>query len=310
MKLTNKQNLPETLVRAIQNHKHIGGGDISSSQLLKSPRAFWLEKRHFDELEQDVSNQIWALFGTAVHGIAEMGECEDSLVEEYGKIKVGDYTLTGTVDLLENGILRDYKTGSQWTIIFLDNDKKAEYISQLNAYAEIYREKGFEVKGLEIVLMLRDWQASKAKFDASYPQSQVAVIEIPLFTREQTQAYLKERINYLMSFKDVSDDDLPLCSPAFRWAKPSKWAVMKKGRKSAVKLFDNEESATKHMELLNQKINTHYLEERKADEWKRCEYCSARKFCNQTEYIEVPLRKVKPIKVNMTYERFMEVVNG
>jgi hypothetical protein len=108
-----------------------------------------------------------------------------------------------------------------------------------------------------------------------------------------------------MSFKDVPDDELPLCTKSYRWAKPSKWALMKIGRKSAVKLYDIEDEAKNEAYNLG---SNHYVEERKADEWKRCEYCSAWKFCNQTKYVETPIRENPELKCEMSYEKFMEVV--
>ncbi len=225
MKLTNNSNLPKTLFNAISNHEHKSGADISASQLLTSPRAFWLAKRHNAEIEQDISSMIWALFGTAAHGVAELGQSENGLAEEYfSKVQVGSYSVSGTADLYEDGIIYDWKTVSVWSLVFLDKAKIAEYVSQLNTYAYFYRKAGMQVKGLRIVMLMRDWQKSKAQFDADYPQSQVKVLEIPLYSQEQTESYLKARIEYLMSFKDVPDNELPLCSKSYRWAKPSKWA--------------------------------------------------------------------------------------
>lgn len=307
MKITNNSNLPKTLVRAITNHEHKSNSILTVSQLLKSPRAFWLAVRHVDELEQDAQSMIWALLGTAAHSVAESGEMENTLVEEYfPNIQVGDFSISGTADLYEDGIIYDYKTVSVWTLMFLDDEKIAEFASQLNTYAYAYRKQGMEVKGLRIVLIMRDWQASKAKYDAKYPQSQVKVLEIPLFSQEQTEKYLKERVTYLMSFKDIPDNELPFCSPKYRWAKPSKWALMKEGRKSAVKLFDNQDEAESAMSATGD--TKYYIEERKADEWKRCEYCSARAFCNQTQYVETPLKENKELKCSMSFEKFMEVV--
>lgn len=308
MKVTNNSNLPKTLVRAITNHEHKSNSILTVSQLLKSPRAFWLAVRHIDEIEQDVQNMIWALFGTAAHSVAEKGEDSNTLVEEYfPNIQVGDFTISGTADLYEEGIIYDYKTVSVWTLMFLDDEKIAEFASQLNTYAYAYRKQGMDVKGLKIVLIMRDWQASKAKYDANYPQSQVKVLDIPLFSQEQTEKYLKTRVTYLMSFKDTPDNELPLCSDSYRWAKPSKWALMKDGRKSAVKLFDSQDEAERAMSAKGD--TKYYVEERKADEWKRCEYCSARAFCNQTQYVETPLKENKGLKCSMSYEKFMEIVS-
>ena len=41
------------------------------TQLLKGIRETILERRHYHEIEQDVSDMIWLLFGTAVHSIIE-----------------------------------------------------------------------------------------------------------------------------------------------------------------------------------------------------------------------------------------------
>jgi len=304
MIITNRQNLPKTLVNAITRHEHKSNADVSVSQLLKSPREFWLNKRHEAEIEVDASTQIWSLFGTVTHGIIELGESENALVEEYFPcIKIGKYTISGTLDLYEDGYVHDWKTSSVWTLIFLDDAKKAEYISQLNSYAAFLRLKGFEVKGCKIHLLMRDWQKSKATFDANYPSSQVQTINFPLFTQEQTLAYIEKRLDYLMSFKDVPDDELPKCSSSYRWAKPSKWALMKTGRKSAVKLYNTKDEAESQVT-----DDKYYVEERKADEWKRCEYCSAWKFCNQTKYVETPIRENPELKCEMSYEKFMEVV--
>lgn len=309
MKITNNSNLPKTLVRAITNHEHKSNSLITVSQLLKSPRAFWLAVRHADELEQDVQNMIWALLGTASHTVAEMGEGKNTLTEEYfSNIQVGDFSISGTADLYEDGIVYDYKTVSVWTLMFLDDEKIAEFASQLNTYAYAFRKAGVNVKGLKIILIMRDWQASKAQFDANYPQSQIKMLDIPLFSEEETERYLKERVTYLMSFKDVPDNELPLCSLKYRWAKPSKWALMKDGRKSAIKLFDNQDDAESAMSSMAD--NKCYVEERKADEWKRCEYCSANKFCSQTQYVEKPLRENKELKCSMSFDKFMEIANG
>ena len=271
MKITNKLGLPQPLVDAVSMREP--SDSYSASMLMQSPRMVWLKRRHFGEVEKDVSEQIWALFGTAVHGIIEKYETADSIQEAYLSHELDGVKVTGMADVYENGKISDWKTSSVWSLIFLDDEKLLAYESQLNCYAWLYRKAGFDVTGLEIVMLFRDWQASKAKYDASYPQSQVHKLTIKLWSEEQAEKHILDRVHLFEKFRDTPDDDLPFCSDADRWAKPSKWALMKEGRKSAVKLYDEKPE----MELEPK----HYWEERKAEQFKRCEYCDAVNFCNQ-----------------------------
>ena len=82
MKITNKNNLPEALVKAVEGHNH-KGGDYSASMLENPARIYWLKKRHYDKLTEDVSVRLWALFGTAVHSIIEKNAGDNEIAEGY-----------------------------------------------------------------------------------------------------------------------------------------------------------------------------------------------------------------------------------
>jgi len=70
-----------------------------------------------------------------------------------------------------------------------------------------------------------------------------------------------------------------LCTDDEVWRRDTKWALMKKNRKSAVKLFDSEEEAEKR--LVSEKSKQFYIEHRKGEAI-RCErYCNVQTFCNQ-----------------------------
>ena len=275
--ITNKLGLPDALVAAVESHNH-KGGDYSASGLRKPARMYWLEKRHNGELERDVSEMIWAIFGTAVHAVIEKAERPDQLAEEYLSTTIMGRKVSGIADMYDHGVIQDWKTTSVWSYIYLDDEKIKDYESQLNTYAYLYRQAGFEVTGLQIVQLFRDWQKSKAKYDKQYPQVPAAKININLWTEEEQRRYLEERVWYYESHRDTEDFLLPECTEKERWAKPSSWALMKKGRKTAVKLHATEEEAIDDAETRGA---GYYVEERKGELWKRCEYCNARDFCNQ-----------------------------
>lgn len=277
MKITNKLGLPQALVNAVQRHEH-KGGDYSASGLRKPARMHWLKKRHGGEVERDVSEMIWQLFGTAVHAIIEKGEQEDQLVEEYLSTEILGRKVSGIADMYDGGVIQDWKTTSVWSYIYLDAQKMDDYESQLNTYAYLYDQAGFPVDSLEVVLLFRDWQKRKAQFDASYPQQQAVKVPVNLWTVYEQEAYLTERIRYFEEYRDTHDLELPFCTEAERWAKPARWAVVKKERKKAVKLHETAEDARRHAERLGEGYS---IEERKGELYKRCEYCDAREFCNQ-----------------------------
>ena len=70
--LTNKHNIPEVFVRACMVDRHITKGDISTTQLIDAPQIRYL-KAHND-IEEDVSDRLWMLMGTAMHHVLERSE--------------------------------------------------------------------------------------------------------------------------------------------------------------------------------------------------------------------------------------------
>jgi hypothetical protein len=69
MKLTNVHKIPETFVNVLKRPTYSKGkANLSATQLLNSPKIVALTKKFEDELEQDVSDMVWSIFGTAIHG--------------------------------------------------------------------------------------------------------------------------------------------------------------------------------------------------------------------------------------------------
>jgi len=65
MKLTNKFNLPDPIVNAVQNQGYTpGSSDITVTQLIQPPLIRQLNKKHWDDIEEDASDRVWALFGS------------------------------------------------------------------------------------------------------------------------------------------------------------------------------------------------------------------------------------------------------
>ncbi len=85
--------------------------------------------------------------------------------------------------------------------------------------------------------LLRDW-GPRHERDGLKP---VEVIEVPLWSEAEAWEYVRARI----SFHKAAQGDVPppICTPEERWATPTSFAVMKKGRQSALKVCDSESAA-------------------------------------------------------------------
>ena len=280
MKLTNGLNLPQPFVDAATSDYQYTDKRYSVTSVLKGTRETILQRRHADEIETDVSEMVWAIFGSAVHKILEQSEeTADQLKENWLSVEVQNgYELSGIFDLYDDatGTVTDYKTATVWKFIYKEFD---DWRTQCLAYVWLLRKIGFNARRGEIVGMLKDHSKTKAKTDHTYPQYPVQRIGWNFTDKdlEEFESWLKAKFSEIEQAEKLSDDDLPLCSDVERWQKPDKDAVMKEGRKTAVKLYDSEEEANARVEAEGKGF---YVAHRKGEDRKCLNYCSACEFCS------------------------------
>lgn len=268
MNFTNKYNLPDALCKAVSWSPQEVEYQYRVSELVNPPRIVWLTRRHGSEIEEDVSGRIWALLGSATHYILEKGQGRNDLAEEVLLAEVNGFGIKGRPDLLQGDTLWDYKVTSVWSVVY--NPKgKGEWQAQLNVYRWLYEQQGFHPENLKVCAILRDWQKSKRGND--YPPVNAVVIDIPIWSNPYE--YILHQVALLEGTKDLPDDKLPLCSDEERWQQPDKWALMKKGQKRAVKLYNSLQEAESACGVGN------FIEARPGVS-KRClEYCNVRPWC-------------------------------
>ena len=72
MIITNRFNLPQTFVNITKRPTYSKGrAHLSATEIINAPRIVQLRKKHDQELETDVSDMVWSIFGTAIHGVLE-----------------------------------------------------------------------------------------------------------------------------------------------------------------------------------------------------------------------------------------------
>ena len=277
MKVTNKFNLPAAFVNAVSTTRHNAAGCFSATTLNKGAKEIILTDRHFDEITVDAADSVWAVWGTAVHALLE-SQPDNNFHEEYFKVPVSNSYVTGQVDSydMENGVINDWKTASVWKVQFNDF---TDWRRQGLTYAWLLQQSGLEVKKCRFVALLKDHSKTKAKTDSSYPQSPVFIYEFDVTAAdlEETAARILAKVQEIESAYKLDDDAIEPCSAEERWADGEKWAVMKNGRKTAVKVFDNQLDADA---MAGEMGNAYYVEHRPAISRKCGDYCNCKDFCN------------------------------
>lgn len=282
MKITNRHGLPSTIINVLKRPQYSkGAAHVSVTELISSPRIVQLRHRHWDDIEEDASEMVWSLFGSALHNVLEHGKDEHHVVEERLFKEFDGWTISGAIDLQEvesDGIvISDYKCTSVWSVM---NDKM-DWQRQLNIYAwlvEAVKQK--PVKGLQIVAVLRDWSRRESETRDDYPRAPIAVVSIPLWPMDVREEYIRRRINAHNEalFAAASDSDLPHCTPEDCWEKPTTFAIKKKGNKRATLVVKSEEEALHQVSQLGEA----YVIERRPGERTRCEkFCSVAPWCEQ-----------------------------
>jgi len=225
MKQTNKYNLPKALENVLSSNREPNLENIYVTDLINPPLIYFLKCKHWKEIEEDISDKLWALLGTSVHYILEKGSPEDSLSEqkiEYAfKVDGEIFNLVGHADLYYNNGIEDYKVTSVWS--FMYGDKK-EWEQQLNCYAFLYRCCGFEIEHLTINAILRDWQKSKVK--DGYPEIPFIQKQIPLWSPQEQESFIIDRLRMFAVVKNALTKEgyyeIPMCTKEERWTRYDK----------------------------------------------------------------------------------------
>jgi len=284
MKLTNHHGLPETIMLALHRPTYTKeGANMSVTELLGSPRIVQLKRRHWDELEQDASEMVWSLFGTAIHHILEHGKAENHLIEQRLHAHVDGWHISGAIDLqviTPEGIeISDYKTTSAYKVMAGSMD----WEEQLNVYAYLVElQKKVPVTKIQIVAIIRDWSGREAAYKEGYPKAPIVVLDIPLWPFENREQFIRDRITAHSdaTFAQETDEELPECTPKDMWERPRSFAIMKDGGVRAKSVHTSKEEAEAAWSEI--KDYTKYQIVERPGERTRCSgYCQVSKFCSQ-----------------------------
>lgn len=152
----------------------------------------------------------------------------------------------------------------------------ADWKRQGLIYSWLMKQNGLEVKHCKFIALLKDHSKADARNKPDYPKQPVFVFEFDVTADDlaEIETFIEARVKALEFADTLKDEELTPCTKEERWTTPEKWAHMKEGRKSAIKLYDSEEEAAK-VELKKDE----YIEHRPGENKKCDNYCNCREWC-------------------------------
>ena len=273
MRFTNKFNLPRHICDWLAFDEYDYNPDtISATTLIGPARAWALKRINADKLTMDYSDLLAIRYGTAIHDSLEKvgvyGEGDFREKRFYAE-KMG-FTISGKPDALIDGVIRDNKSTSVWKIVHGEFD---DYVKQLSIYRWLLHRNGIEAASFAFIdLFFTDWKKSDAAKGGGYPPLRYQEQRIELWTIEQTEKYLEERLSEFA----FALGSLPECTPEELWQDSAKYAIYRKaGQARAFRLLDTAEEAQKLADEIGGVV------EYRPAKAKRCGYCTAAPFCEQ-----------------------------
>ena len=279
MIITNKHGVPAPLVTlATREYYSKGDSQYSVTEIMSPPKIRRLRERHNADIQQDVSDMLWSMLGSALHVVMERGKTPGFTSEERLFVEVDEVLVSGAIDLQESTpagiIITDYKFTSAWAVM----QDKVEWEQQLNVYkwlVETVKKK--KVVGLKICALVRDFNRHERK--EGYPAAPICIVDIPMWDSIKTEQYIRNRLEMHREAKMRADfgEEQQDCSNEERWMSETTFAVKREGRKTAIRVFKTMEEATELAEKEKGYVETRLGEPR------RCagNFCGVAQWCNQ-----------------------------
>lgn len=289
MNYTNKHSLPEEVVRAIMKDRYTdpdeAPSDFSATTLVAPIQQTILKRRYPDQhIIRDVVDYFWSFIGSIAHAVLEEAwhESIGSIVEKRLYIEVAGKSVSGKMDCYHDGEIRDYKSTKSYKIMKGDY---SDWEKQLNVYAYLCRKNGLEVNRLRVIGFILDWKKGEA-YKKGYPDTPVVEIPLRLWTEEEQEAYIENRVLGLILAETANDDLLSIkfpCSKKEMWSDIRDYAIIKNGADRATKVFDNHEEAMRVFNSGKYSHKDYSLTTRYTKRTRCLEHCPVSHLCKQNQ---------------------------
>ena len=314
LEYTNKNNVSLALAVFLMydNYEYDERPDsISATGLIRPLRQLVLSKQNPALLKTvDIADLVSTRMGSAIHKGCEdawtdldnvsnalrvLGASEDAIsrikinpetipagvtpvyVEQRVEKEIDNFIISGKYDLVLDGTLNDYKSTSVWSYIYDSNADS--YIKQGSIYKWLSPDKITD-SYMNINYIFTDWSAAKARMDTkSYPQQRVLTKQYPLWSIEETQNWIQNKLAQYKLHSNTPQEGLLECTDEELWATEETFKYYKNPNKL--------DRSTKNFKTMNEA-----LVRKSADgdvgiiktvpgEVKACRYCPVISVCTQ-----------------------------
>ena len=283
---------------------------ISATGLIKPLRQLVLSKQNPALLKTvDIADLVATRMGSAIHkgcedawtdpknvknALTVLGASEDAIdnikinppfvkhgetpvyVEQRAEKEIIDFIISGKYDLVLDGTLNDYKSTSVWTYIFDSNADS--YVKQGSIYKWLSPDK-ITSDYININYIFTDWSAAKAREKKDYPQQRVLTKQYPLWSVEETENWIMNKIEAYKALADTPQEGLPECTKEELWASDTTYKYYKNPNKldRSTKNFNTMDEA-----LIRKSSDGDVgIIKTVPGEVKACRYCPVVSICNQ-----------------------------
>lgn len=315
--LTNQSGIHTVLAAWLAHRDYsapVGPKTISVTTLMRPVRQIVLSGRVVKEdTPTDVLSLVKAQIGHALHLAIENAWKPDNIGETLSKlgypervikqIKInpdpsddegiplffeqrkernyGDWTITGQFDIVFEGEVQDVKSTSVYT--YMKSRKTDDYRLQGSIYRWIDAGQQFPIftkDTMSIHFIFTDYSAAQS-YQPDYPSSQLYTQKIPLLSVNETQSYIRNKLELLDENWDKPEQELPECTEADLWRSDPVFKYYKNPEKKAraTKNFDTYQEA--YQRLIDDG-SVGVVEEVKG-QVKACLYCPAFALCTQKD---------------------------
>ena len=201
-------------------------------------------------------------------------------LEQRLKRKIGKWTVTGKFDFVGEGKVQDFKSTSTFTY------KKQVNADKYTQQGSIYRwldPKLITQDEMDIHYIFTDWKPAMAKTDPAYPPKRFHKQSFPLMSLQETENFIRRKIELIEQFWDAPEDDIPLCDDDELWRSEPIFKYYKNPAKTArsTKNFDTRAEA---MIRLAEDGNVGIVKE-VPGQVTACKYCPAFAACTQKDQL-------------------------
>lgn len=198
-------------------------------------------------------------------------------LEQRTEKKVGRWTVSGKFDLVADGRLEDVKTTTTFT--YSNQTKAEEYPLQGSLYRWLNPKK-ITHDLMAIQFLFTDWAGYKLKSEKNYPPHKVMEKVYQLKTVDETDKWVRGKLDLLERCIKLPETELPRCSDKELWKDDPVYKFYSNPAKTerATKNFDNPQDAEAHRIKAGKGIVIPVQGKVKA-----CLYCPGFELCTQKD---------------------------